>query len=416
MTIKTLGLLCFGLILAGTEVHAAAGSLDPTFGNAGKVVTSISNCGTGVCNLDPVGAVLQPDDKIVVGLSSGASAFSVGAVRYLADGSLDPAFGNGGLAPAVSGIGLPNAVALQPNGQVIVAGLTGGTRFTVVRYNANGTLDGTFGSNSLATSPTLPGGEGVGEALLVQTDGKILVAATLLVGHLGAPQTALARFNSDGSPDQTFGQGGAELTASTIGADGLAELLDGSILVVDHKAIAQFNPQGGVESTVTSGTIAGSSPDGVFLDDGHYFDAEAISPFRHSTEAEVFEFNPTGTADSAFNNPPFTFVSGVQHASARSTGFQSDGKIVVGGSQCNGGSCVDGLARLNANGSLDSSFGNGGLVTTRFSGQDFGYDVVLIPSTGDIVAVGGSEFTVTDAFSGLASGQEELTLARYLAQ
>jgi len=206
-----------------------------------------------------------------------------------------------------------------------------------------------------------------------------------------------------------------ELTSSTVGADALAELSDGDILVVDHKAIAQFNSAGGLEPTVTSGTIEVSSPSGVFLSDGHYFDAEAVSPFRHSTEAEVFEFNPTGDADTAFNNPQFTFVPGVQHASAQSTGLQTDGKVVVGGSQCNGSSCVDGLARLNTNGSLDSGFGSGGVVTTSFSGHDFGYDIVLIQSTGDIVTVGGSEFTVTDAFSGLPNGQEELTLARYLA-
>jgi len=107
----------------------------------------------------------------------------------------------------------------------------------------------------------------------------------------------------------------------------------------------------------------------------------------------VFEFNPTGSADSAFNNPMFTFVPRVQHAAARSTGLQSDGKVVVGGSQCSGGSCVDGLARLNAGGNLDSTFGSGGVVTTSFSGQDFGYDVVLTQSTGEIVTVGGSEFT-----------------------
>ena len=134
------------------------------------------------------------------------------------------------------------------------------------------------------------------------------------------------------------------------------------------------------------------------------------------TDAQVFEFNPTGTSDSAFSNPMFTFT-GVQHASAISTAIQSNGEVVVGGSQCDGGSCVDGLARLNSNGRLDASFGNHGVVTTSFSsGHDFGYDFLLIQSTGDIVAIGGAEFTVTDAFSGLSNGQEELTLARYSTQ
>ncbi len=88
------------------------------------------------------------------------------------------------------------------------------------------------------------------------------------------------------------------MTPSTIGADALAELSDDDILVVDHKAIAQFNPAGGLQSTVTRGTIALSSPAAVFLSDGHYFDAVAVSLFRHATDAEMFEFNPTGSADS----------------------------------------------------------------------------------------------------------------------
>jgi uncharacterized delta-60 repeat protein len=403
------------MVCGAARVHAAAGSLDPTFGNGGKVVTSITNCGTGVCNLDPVGAMLQPNDEIVVGLASGASAFAVGAVRYLSNGSLDSTFGRAGFAPAVAGIGTPNAVALQPDGKIIVAGETGGISFTVVRYNANGTVDTTFGNGGLARSSPLPGGTGVGEAVLVQTDGKILVAGTLLEGRLGTPQTALARFNSNGSPAQTFGSDGAVLTPSTIGADALAELSNDDILVVNHKAIVQFNPSGRLEPSVTSGAVAVSSPTGVFLPDGHYFDPETVSPFKHATEAEVFEFNPTGSIDTAFNNPMFTYIPGILHASAISTAFQSDNKVIVAGSQC-GNNCADGLARLNTNGSLDSSFGRGGVVTTSFSGQDFGYDVILIQRTGNIVAVGGSEFPVTDAFSGLPNSQAELTLARYLAQ
>jgi len=160
-----------------------------------------------------------------------------------------------------------------------------------------------------------------------------------------------------------------------------------------------------------------SSPTGVFLSDGHYFDAEAVSTGRHTSDAEVFELNPTGSADSAFNSPLFAFVSGGRNE-AHSTEFQSDGKVVVGGGQCAPGfaTCVDGLARLNTNGSLDSTFGSGGLVTTEFSGQDFGYDFILIQSTGNIVAVGGSDFTVADTIDGLTSTQEELTLARYLAK
>jgi uncharacterized delta-60 repeat protein len=370
------GAICFGSTLAATQVHAAAGGLDPTFGKGGKVVTSISNCGTGICNLDPVGAALQPDDKIVIGLGSGASACAVGAVRYLANGTLDSTFGTGGFAPAVAGIGLPNAIALEPNGQIIVTGESSGITFTVVRYKANGTWTQLSALTVWRRRLNWPAAKGWAKRFssrpMARSSSRALfwwVAREHREPRWRVSIPTAARIRH-------LDQGGAELTSSTVGADALAELSDGDILVVDHKGIAQLNSTGGLESTVTSGTIEVSSPAGVFLSDGHFFDAEAVSPFRHATEAEVFELNPAGSADSAFNNPMFAFVSGVQHASARSIGFQSDGKVVVGGSQCNGGSCVDGLARLNMNGSLDSGFGSSG--DHQFLGT--GFRLLLAPA------------------------------------
>jgi uncharacterized delta-60 repeat protein len=250
-----------------------------------------------------------------------------GMVRYLTNGRLDSTFGTGGVAAAVADIGNTNAVTSQSDGKFVVAGLTGGPTsdlFTAARYNPNGTRDTAFGKNGLTTA-SLNGRMGVGEAVLVQPDDKILIGATALEGHRAIPNTALARFNSDGSLDTTFGTRGTLVVAAVGGADGLAVLSNGEILVVNHKGIAQFTSTGTLESTVTGGAPSVSSPNGVFLADGHFFDPETVSTGEEISDAQVFEFDPNGSADTSFNNPMFAFVAGGM-SSARSTDFNPTAK------------------------------------------------------------------------------------------
>jgi uncharacterized delta-60 repeat protein len=397
----------FVLISSQGSAYAAAGSLDPTFGRAGKVLVSFSNCGLGICNSIDAGALLQPNGRLVIALDN---SFSAGVLRFLTNGSLDPSFGKDGKAPIVAGIGNTNAVTLQSDGSIVVAGMIGGTttdNFTVDRYNANGTLDTTFGDNGLVTA-SLGGRMGVGEAVLVQSDDKILVVATALTGHLGIPQTALLRVNSDGSLDTTFGVGGTELVGATGGGTALAELSDGEILVVNGGGAAQFTATGALESIVTGGPIEASSPAGIFQSDGNFFDPASISTGKRTSDAQVFEFNPNGSPETAFDNPMFMFVSGGTNA-AETVAVQANSQVVVGGGNCQPGFsvCLDGLARLDSDGSLDPAFGTGGLVTTQFTGEDLGYQQVLLQSNGAIVAVGTSLVQKT--------GQSDLALARYLS-
>jgi uncharacterized delta-60 repeat protein len=406
-----MSLICLAGLLSSNSARAAGGALDTTFGNGGKVLTRFNNCGLSICNAEPADAVLQPDDKIVVAVTF-RSEF--GAVRYTPNGGLDATFGKNGLATISFGSALVtvNAEALQTDGRIVLAGNVQNSTsdaFALVRLNANGSVDTGFGSGGRET--TSLGFPGVGQAVLIETDGKILMGATILTGHLGIPQTALARYNPDGSLDTGFASDGTETLAATGGVTALAELADGDILMVNHSAIAQFNSEGTPEPTVTSGTIEASSPVGVFLSDGHYFDPTTITvgnPRNHLSDARGLEFNPTGSADSAFNNPMFVYSPGGSN-SAVATGFQTDGKIIVSGDHCASGfnPCVFGLARLNTNGSLDATFGNAGTLTTEFTGEDFG-GTVLIRSDGDILDVGESVDQNT--------GQANIAMAQYLAQ
>jgi uncharacterized delta-60 repeat protein len=393
-----------------TPTPGKPGSLDTTFGTNGIAVTSFTNtdCGTMICNAELDSAVLQSDDKIVVATQPGNSASQVALVRYLSNGSIDASFGAQGLAGSVGIFG--EATTLQTDGKIVIAAMVSGPEFEAARYNPDGTPDQTFGTNGLGTSPHLSGGVGVGLAVLEQTDGKILMAGTLLEGYAGTPRTGLARFNSDGTPDSTFGIGGSVSTASTIGANAIAELSDGEILVAGGSGIAQFTSTGDLESSVTGGTIVVSSPGGVFTSNGNFFEPTSVGVAKDVTDAEVFEFDPTGTTDPAFNNLKFAWEPGGRNQ-ANAIAIQPNGAVVVAGEgakELTGPDSVYGLARLEMNGNLDPTFGSGGLVSTQIDGQGSGWGTVLIQSNGNIVTVG----TAPDPSN---PEQTDLALARYLA-
>ena len=166
------------------------GSQDPTFGSGGVVTTDF------VGSVDNAGEVLvQPDGKILVaGISSSASDFDFAIVRYNPNGSLDPTFGNGGKVRTdfSGGNDFGGPLALQPNGKIIVVGSTGGD-FGLVRYNPNGSLDPTFGGDGTVTTDFSGGNDGATDVAL-QTDGKIVVAGFAQNADL---DFALARYNGD---------------------------------------------------------------------------------------------------------------------------------------------------------------------------------------------------------------------------
>ena len=135
--------------------------------------------------------------------------------------SLDPTFGTGGTVRTdfAGNIDEANAVVIQPNGQIIAAGSSFSNSktvedFIVARYNANGTLDKRFGKNGKITTDFFRNVDSI-SAIAIQPDGRILVAGVAqLGGSGGTPRVfALARYRSDGSPDTSFGNGGALTTS-----------------------------------------------------------------------------------------------------------------------------------------------------------------------------------------------------------
>lgn len=264
-------LAALGLFAGPVGSRAAAGGLDPTFGSGGIVTTSYNGP-------FPTDAALQPDGRIVViaGFDNDRSATEAfGVLRYQSNGSLDSSFGTAGRTTTAftNFLNTPNDLALQPDGKIVVVGnaeSADGTvsEFAVARFNPDGTLDSTFGTGGQVTTNfvgVMPGGvSNPADSVLIQPDGKILVGGLASQCARRCPtETALARYNPNGSLDATFGSGGMVAVTSIGGITALAEDAAGDIFAL--------NEAGGVEeihvtevrdnvTDVTSGAVTGVIP------------------------------------------------------------------------------------------------------------------------------------------------------------
>ena len=208
--------------------YTANGSLDTTFDGDGKVTTAF-----GSDNAEAHALAIQTDGRIVVAGSAGSE---MAVARYSASGSLDAAFGSGGVVSTPVGIGVATgfAVALQPDGRIVLAGQTyngSDDDVALVRYNANGTADASFGSGGIVTTG-IGSSHDQANAIALQPDGRIIVAGQSFTG--ASYDFALVRYAANGSLDPTFGSGGKVTTG--IGSDnefgaGVALQPDGRIVV-----------------------------------------------------------------------------------------------------------------------------------------------------------------------------------------
>lgn len=148
-------------------------------------------------------------------------ALAIGGVGRAADGDLDQTFSsNGKVVTAFPGGAFATSVAIQPDGKLVVAGAAAGAgesvsgEFALARYETGGSLDQTFGAGGLVTTPVSAGGGGEGRDFAIQADGRIVV-----VGTAGRVRFAAARYETDGTLDETFGNGGIVRTNITDGFD-----------------------------------------------------------------------------------------------------------------------------------------------------------------------------------------------------
>lgn len=423
---------------SGSTATPTPGTLDPSFGQGGTVALPAGAA-------PPVAVLLQPDAKILVlsSITDPANVFTdsngitttlsdFGVLRYNSNGTLDATFGTGGQAldPVADFSVVAHGAFLQPDGKIVVVGglqpIQGGPTnpgAVLARFNANGTLDTSFGQGGTVVTrfpgvPNHPGGGSL-NAVLVQADGKILAGGGVQPcsnprNSACASLTALARYNPDGTLDTAFGSGGVvQANAQSFGVIALGEDAAGDIFVQDghggaQPTVGEFSPAGVPQSQVTFSpplTVATG-----FQPNGSYAVGQSVADgtTRDRDAQVVLKSLPAGAAVAGFTNPPFDYAAPGANGSesANAFAFGPGGKIVVAGIHCTNqparGACQSpeqtGVARLNASGSLDTTFGNGGALTIA-PGVDV--DTLTVQPDGKILIAWDEGFGSTPMFARL---------------
>jgi len=358
------------------------GTQDATFGTGGYVATRVA------IRAYADSVALQSDGKIVIAGTatddaSDATRQTVMLVRYTAGGSLDPTFGSAG--QVLTRLGTENAtshgMAIQGDGKIVVVA-NGQTSCGLIRYLGTGVLDPTFGTNGFVPVGTLSCGR-----IALQKDGKIVVGDG--TGHL-------LRFHPDGALDVSFGNAGAVDLGVFGNCCDIALAPDGRLVVT---AIVPFGFSGEFAHPF-SAIVRFISPDGTSDLACCTFDAgfgiggpgelrpvvQADGKVVFTLGSTVHRLLPDGSSDSAFGNGGIATVSSAMGA-VNGIALQANGKIVVVGCRLPVDKADMAVARFNSNGTLDTTFGNGGMAVAQYAAPSQGFGVA-IQADGRIVAAG----------------------------
>ncbi len=390
------------LALAASHAFAKAGALDPSFGSAGIV--------QGNSEFIFSDATLAPNGDILVTGSlnePGVGRFATIA-RYLPTGAPDSTFGTAGAVTLLPpgnyflGYSFTLALAVQPNGEVLTVFFASNNEGTesetlLVRLNANGTADTTFGNGGqVSLNFPVPTGWGASETLvLAQPDGKILLTGNITppFRNHSAPLTLLARYLADGAPDTSFGTGGFVEEVTTVDLpNSVALRSDDSFTAVNTSSnIAQFSSTGALLAAPTGAAIVATKDTGVVAlqSNGEYLVAGAIQGpnGRQNLDAVVKRFEVTGAVDPSYESPAIRFGPDGAFVKNIPSGITVDpaGKGVVA-VEFESNTAASGVARLNNNGSLDATFGSAGIGSTVPGFVVYG---VLVQSDSKPIMVGG---------------------------
>ncbi len=417
-------LLNFVLLISQQTIHANSADLDNNFDFDGKVTTNFVGK-EDFCR----GVAIQIDGKIVCAgrMMNNSNINDFAVARYNVGGSLDSNFGVGGKVTTDFNGGEDEGwdVAVQSDGKGVVIGSTfsgANYDFGIARYNPDGTPDAAFGTNGKVTTD-FSGDSDEAYDVIVQSDGKIIVVGVSFVGNPAEGDFALVRYNSNGTLDSTFGSGGKVTTdfAGDLDEAWSVELQpDQKIIVAGRRldgnrdiAVARYNPDGSLDNSfssdgkVTTDFVVNEDEafDVAIQTDGKILVAGG-SDSGFSYDFALVRYNSDGSLDTnfSFDGKVTTDFAG-DFDEAIAIALQADGKIIAAGASSIGAISDFALTRYHADGTLDDTFGSDGKALTHFLGNDAALDVALQPD-GKIVAVGYS-------ISG-AQSTGDFALARYM--
>jgi uncharacterized delta-60 repeat protein len=390
------------------------GSLDTSFDGDGKTLIPMGvqfNCND---------FAIQTDGKIVIAGSTSTVGYNFVVIRLNADGSLDNSFGGDGILVTSFNHGsLALGVAIQADGKIVVCGVDGND-IGVARYNPDGTLDNSFDGDG-KVSTDFNGLTDQVRTVAIQTDGKIVVAGNT-VGT--SNDFAFVRYNSDGSLDTSFdgdGKASIDIQGGNDNAEKIVLQADGKIVAGGtsfnagfYSAIVRLNADGSVDNSFDGDGRLRNGPNVIFGNlavqtDGKIVAAGSLDG-ANEDQIILLRYNTDGTPDNSFDGDGKVLTLVLTTATANGMAIQADGKIVAAGSASNRDYLSSELAlvRYHANGSLDTSFDGDGKVTTNFRSLKINANAVTLQPDGKILAVG-MGIRITDGMS------EQFTIYRYNA-
>jgi len=327
--------------------YTRTGALDQTFGIGGKVTTDFGRTSSGA-----FAVAVQPDGRIV---AAGGAGGDIALARYDANGSLDPTFGKGGmvLTDLPSSREAALALLLQPDGKLVVSGsiFQRGSYgdFLIARYTASGALDQSFGNGGTVSTDIQPDFLDLGYGVALAPRGKIVVAGWgLPEGASGPGVIDLARYNPDGSLDTSFGGDGTVVSRpdEDSGAHSVVVQPDGKLVVagfigLSGLAIVRYTASGVLDLVTTVGPGPGYATDLVRQPDGKLVAAGVRGVSDTDSNFVIARFKRSGFPDRSFHGGHTTTDMGGSDI-AQAVALQADGRIVVGGST---GQLKDGITQ-----------------------------------------------------------------------
>jgi len=370
------------LIIFINAVAQQDGTLDGTWTNGGKVLNPIPGPPA-----NPIDAtvlqklIILPSGKFLQTFTkSNGTDNDFGLARLNADGSFDLTFGGSGTGYILTNFGgedVANSMALQSDGKIIVVGtstVAGSGRFALARFNTNGTLDNTFGTSG-KTAVAL-GNDDLGYAVAIRPDNKILVGGSSSNGFVY--RYTIAQYTANGNLDAGNFNGGNGFMTSTFG-----------------------NPQSAIQAITLKS-------DGTIVTAGYTFD-------NTDFDFALAQYTTTGFLDGSFGGGSgfvITDFGSGRDEKAYDVKLTSTGKIIAAGYTDNGiGATVNNdfaLAQYTSTGVLDvANFGSGGKVVTDFGANETGFSLGMQSDTRIILfGMKGSGPGITD---------NDFAIARYLS-
>ena len=364
-----------GVAINGIARLNTDGKLDTTF-NQGT--------GIGTNNKNIYSTYIQSDGKIVIG---GDFNYYDGLVRsFIArlnnNGTLDTTFN-----PRTGADSYIHTTSIQSDGKLIIGGhftsYNGVARSRIARLNTDGTLDTTFNQGT--------GANGTINCISIASDGKIIIGGTFGT-YNGTGRNRIARLNTDGTLDTTFNpridETGGVITINTTSCQSDGKIIIGGNFIsyngVDRRRIARLNIDGTLDTNFNPGTGTTSDVRNTSIQsDGKIIIGGDFNYYNGVARNGIARLNTDGTLDTTFNPGTGT---GANNRIIYSTSIQSDGKIIIGGGFTSfNGVARSRIARLNTDGTLDTTFNQG-------TGASSTINCISIQSDGKII-IGGGYFT-----------------------